>query len=74
MNTTPSPDSSPIENRPAAFTACPIGQAERLARYARKTFGADAQGIVAELTAWRYRERLTLSDTLLVEIARQVAA
>lgn len=73
MKDTHTPDSPPIPPRPAAFDACPIGQAERLAHFSVRSFGTDVQALELELIAWRDREKHALSNTLLVEIAQQVA-
>jgi hypothetical protein len=54
--------------------ATPIAAAERLARFARDRFGGDLPAITEELTRWRDRERLPLSDALLGLIAAHIIA
>ena len=58
---------------PMSDTDAPIAAAERLARYERDRFGADADAIAAALTHWRDREGLTLTPALLTAIATHVA-
>ncbi len=53
--------------------ATPIAAAERLARFERDRFHADADAIGAALIQWRDRERLNLTTPLLVSIAQHVA-